>query len=239
MLPRYANGSIESGYTEDDLLPLWRASEPTGDNHPRTSTSVKTSQSSSQPTLVRKEPPKPKMERTGSLPTPTKTDMPSHSEEDEKASWYNSLRKKTPTRKSTRFDPERALPSVESEHPLKPSRNPPVASFFDYFPILIFLKPLLRLIRLSRRKSDEGTRTILGRKKQPELRDSNVPLEITLYLSGYLAWLLRNALLTPAIATGMVTNIAALQDTLTNLDRIRNTPIPFAYRAFFFLSVQG
>lgn len=234
MLPRFAHNS--PGGQVDDLLPLWRASEPIED-HPRTSTSVKTFQSS-QPTLVRKEPKLERadslpIERAGSLPTAAKPDMHSQSEDEEKSGWYNSFRKKSPARRATRFDPESALPSVTSDHPLKPARNPPEASFFDYFPIFVFLKPLFRLVRKSRK--GDGTRTLLGRKKQPELQDSNVPMEITLYLSGYLAWLLRTGLLTPAIATGMVNNISLLQDTLTNLDRIRNTPIPFAYRTFSIL----
>jgi predicted membrane chloride channel (bestrophin family) len=58
-----------------------------------------------------------------------------------------------------------------------------------------------------------------------------VPLEITLFLSTYLAWLQRNGLLSPAIATALTVNIASLQDTMANLDRIRTTPIPFAYQA--------
>ena len=67
--------------------------------------------------------------------------------------------------------------------------------------------------------------------------ESNVPMEITLFLNSYLAWLLSNGLLQPAIATGMVNNISALQDTFNNLERIRNTPLPFAYQAHLRISL--
>jgi len=67
--------------------------------------------------------------------------------------------------------------------------------------------------------------------------ESNIPLEITLYLSSYLAWLLRTGLIQPAIATGLVNNISSLQDTFNNLERIRNTPLPFAYQAHLRISL--
>lgn len=70
-----------------------------------------------------------------------------------------------------------------------------------------------------------------GRRKRPAIIESNVPLEITLFLSTYLAWLQKNGLVSPPIASGLTTNIGSLQDTMANLDRIRSTPIPFAYQA--------
>jgi putative membrane protein len=229
ILPRYANQSPAS-QRDDDMLPLWRASE-SNPSHPRTSTSIYTPQSS-QPTLTQQEN---ELEGSGSLAAPAKTEMHLHSEPDEKASWYNSFRK-GPSRRVAKFDPERVLPIVISDQPLKPARSPPGASFFDYFPIFRILKPILRLVRLSKSKDPES-RTLLGRKKHPEIQDSNVPLEITLFLSSYLAWLLRNGLLTPAIATGLTNNIGSLQDTMSNLDRIRNTPIPFAYQVHLRMSL--
>ena len=41
---------------------------------------------------------------------------------------------------------------------------------------------------------------------------------------------MRNGLLNPAIATGLTTNLTTLQDTLSNLERVCNTPLPFAYQ---------
>ncbi|KAI9058064.1 UPF0187-domain-containing protein [Trametes sanguinea] len=152
----------------------------------------------------------------------------------------------------TSFDPEMALPVVYSEHPLRPARNPPKESLYDYLPFLrvfkaffkALVRPILRPFRRHRQPEPEiplsassATRSFTGKKLRPEAIDSNVPLEITLFLSSYLQWLLKNGLLQPAIASGFTTGIAQLQDTVSNLDRIRNTPLPFAYQAHLRISL--
>jgi len=48
---------------------------------------------------------------------------------------------------------------------------------------------------------------------------------------------MRNGLLQPAIATGVTANLSTLQDTLSNLERICNTPLPFAYQAHLRMSL--
>lgn len=48
---------------------------------------------------------------------------------------------------------------------------------------------------------------------------------------------MRNGLLQPAIATGVTSNLTLLQDTLSNLERICNTPLPFAYQAHLRMSL--
>jgi predicted membrane chloride channel (bestrophin family) len=37
-------------------------------------------------------------------------------------------------------------------------------------------------------------------------------------------------LVPPAVATGMVNNLATIQDNMVNLERIMDTPVPFAYQ---------
>ena len=44
-------------------------------------------------------------------------------------------------------------------------------------------------------------------------------------------------LVQPAVASALVNNIATLQDTLSNLERIANTPLPFAYQAHLRMSL--
>lgn len=144
-----------------------------------------------------------------------------------------SLPHKGSSRRHKNFDPEQALPVVPSDQPLQPARSPPKPTFWDYFGCLRPLRPLVRLVR-GRTSKDL---TASGRVKKQTDVESNIPLEITLFLSSYLAWLLRNGLLQPAIATGLVTNISNLQDALNNLERIRNTPLPFAYQAHLRLSL--
>ncbi|RDB27526.1 hypothetical protein Hypma_003834 [Hypsizygus marmoreus] len=233
-LPRYAN--IREAHTEEDLLPLWHAANEYEDAHAhhRHSTNVRSAAD----------------ELVGHRPQRT-TSLPEHSREktvvDEKTvvadnksetSWFRSLTKSNGAGRRSRretFDPERVLPDVSSERPLKPARNPPATSLYDYIPLLRFFKWI--------------GRTIVGRAKDPlkvEARrkrknldavESNVPLEICLVLSSYTAHLMQRGLLQPALATGVTNNITMLQDTFSNLDRIRNTPLPFAYQAHLRLSL--
>ncbi|KAJ7058457.1 UPF0187-domain-containing protein [Mycena amicta] len=123
-------------------------------------------------------------------------------------------------RRTKTFDPEAALAHVPVHRPLAPARNAPKIGFFDCFSC-----------------SCGGKRQKSKLKGVRPLEDSNVPFEITIYLSSYLAYLLRNAWLLPAPAGGFFTNISILQDTLANLERIASTPLPFAYQAHLRMSL--
>jgi len=160
------------------MMPLWQASEDGTETLKQHHGFVRSSQDE-----------KPRMS-TSSAPAAT-----DHSFPEKKANWYASLtpsqKQKTMRRKS--FDPEQALPTVESHRPLKPARSPPETTVFDYFPILLifkwFWKTTKRMVTLGRSKIGDGQeeaaanhRNFLGRKRKPALGDSNVPLEIILYL---------------------------------------------------------
>ncbi|KAF7324182.1 hypothetical protein MKEN_00641000 [Mycena kentingensis (nom. inval.)] len=133
------------------------------------------------------------------------------------------------------FDPEAALADIQTHRPLLPARNPPETHFLDYFPVFRVFPWLFSTC--SRRVRATLTRKKSPKKKKGPLAESNVPLEVTIYLSGYLAHLLRNGWLQPALATGLMNNIASLQDTLSNLERIGSTPLPFAYQAHLRMSL--
>ncbi|KAF8590756.1 UPF0187-domain-containing protein [Ramaria rubella] len=148
------------------------------------------------------------------------------------------------------FDPEKALPRVNSDVPLRGARNPPKPTVYDYVPLLLIFKPIFSgpkwvYRRLFKRREDYSLdpeaisgRSLTGKKRPPPPIDSNVPLEITLFLQSYLQFLLQKpGVLQPAIASGLVTNLFSLQDTVTSLERVRNTPIPFAYQAHLRLSL--
>lgn len=130
-------------------------------------------------------------------------------------------------RKPHQYYPEAALPDITADKPLRGSRNPPETTFWDYFSMLRFLRPLIRVIQ-GKSTSDL---TAGGRVKKAMNVDSNVPLEISLFLSSYVNHVLRSGFVQPAIATSLVNNLSSLQDINTNLERIRNTPLPFAYQA--------
>jgi hypothetical protein len=92
-----------------------------------------------------------------------------------------SLRKNdrgAPTlRRAKTFDPEKALADVQSHRPLHPARNPPETSLYDYIPPL----------RLFRWMFTRFRKTIVDEPRKGKKKDqieSNVPVEITIYLSG-------------------------------------------------------
>lgn len=153
-------------------------------------------------------------------------------------SWPKMSRGRRSRRSS--FDPERALPRVESEQPLKPARNPPKTKVSDFIPLFRFFVWMRRkLLRRSRTEQETENRRKRLRKRGHGIDyvESNVPFEILLVLSNYSAYLMKYSLLQPALATGITNNITALQDTLAHLERICNTPLPFAYQAHLRMSL--
>lgn len=88
-------------------------------------------------------------------------------------------------KKNKTFDPEKALPDVSPDHVhLAPARNPPKTTFFDYFPILMPIKTIYKLIkRVFVRKveveTEDGERSAwTGKKQHRPVVESIVPLEI-------------------------------------------------------------
>ncbi|KAJ6511649.1 Bestrophin, RFP-TM, chloride channel-domain-containing protein [Mycena vulgaris] len=208
-LPRYANPG--GPVTPADMLPLWHASED--DDYPLHTAEAPTPQRSFSESGVQ--------------------DASFSSTEKGRSTLHRGQSEPAPSklRRAKTFDPEAALADVQSHRPLHPARNPPEASFLDYFPIFrIFAWIFSSCSRRLRKKAHK-------KKRKGPLAESNVPLEITIYLSAYLAHLLRNGWLMPAVATGLMNNIASLQDTMTNLDRIGSTPLPFAYQAHLRMSL--
>lgn len=201
-LPRYAYPA--AGNDARDLLPLWQASH-NGRVAP----------------LYRVE-----------TRTPSRT---TSVDDVDKRTWTSSYR----PRGLGEFDPEKVLPVVYSDHPLRPARLPPRKGFFDYFPVLRPIKRIRKLFQPRRVESYEnegfidsfGERRAYMRRKTAERMDSNVPLQIMLYIGSYNAFLLKNSLLPPPAGTFLTNSIAALQDTIYGLDRIKSTPLPFAYQA--------
>lgn len=225
-LPRYSGSST----SEADLMPLWKASEMTV--HPNTRTNTRANTRANSPVLS-------ELPQTHSEPELSQTAHGSEGRPNasRRSSMFGTLGGRSTKRKET-FDPEKVLPQVLSERPLKPARNPPKTTLYDFLPFLRIFKPIVNLVtRKNADLDDTARRSLLGHKKYIAHVESNVPLEITLFLSSYLAWLLKKGLLTPAIATALTNNIQILQDCSVNLQRIRNTPLPFAYQAHLRMSL--
>lgn len=90
------------------------------------------------------------------------------------------------TRKHKVFDPEKVLPVVDVHRPLKPARNPPYIGFTDYFPFLKIFKYIAKPFRKSPGSQDINMHEVLGgTKPKPKPCQSNVPIELSLFLLKY------------------------------------------------------
>lgn len=218
-LPRFAD---QAQREHDDLLPLWQSSEDgdfNGVDHHK--------DPANKPHTTGHAP-----ARTTSLPTPENhhTSINGDLEKQNHSSWGR--------KKSKKFNPEQVLADIPAGRPLKPARNPPETSLYDYIPLLRLFKWVFRRgAGVATSIVGEGGRTLMGKKRKPQVFDSNIPMEISLYLSTYSAWVMKSGLVQPAIATAMTNNILILQDTFNHLERIRSTPLPFAYQAHLRMSL--
>lgn len=173
------------------------------------------------------------------------------------------FKKRALTRAKT-FEPEKMLPTINTDAPLRPARNPPRTTIWEFLPFLIpfrwLAKAMSRRVRAAIADSDDD-RGISGKVKKPVKVESNVPLEITLFLSSYLNFCLKNGLLQAALATAYANQLQNLQDCecpgfhyrllecrgvdlfhfrgtgIISLERVRNTPIPFAYQVHLRLCI--
>lgn len=224
------------------MLPLWKASDMDHETHHTIRRETMTPMNSQPASRVNTKPP---VSRSNTEPTLKHSEDFTEHEKDLRAS--PPPMSPPPKRTKHKFNPEQALPVLPSEQPLRPSRNPPESSVYDYFPFLLLFKSMFHPVvkRISQRAPDvlpfahhrTSSRTITGKKIRPEAADSNVPMEINLFLTTYYAWIMRQGLLTPASATAMNGAIGMLQDAVTNLERIKNTPLPFAYQAHLRMSL--
>ncbi len=119
------------------------------------------------------------------------------------------------------------FPATTSGHPpLLPARNPPRTSIFDIWPFSTLVRTLTKRGHAVSGKKAAKERAKLQRGKEGEIVSHNVPLEITLYLSSYIAALQKRKVIDVATTNMLVNSLNGLVDSLTGLERILTTPIP-------------
>ncbi|THU99022.1 UPF0187-domain-containing protein [Dendrothele bispora CBS 962.96] len=131
----------------------------------------------------------------------------------------------SPTDEKKPDKPERVILHREDEKFLLPSRDPPKYGLFDLFPFSLLVKVLT-----SSGKELKGKKAARLRAKMRNVGVShNLPLEISLYLSSYISALqVRKTNEVPTTNT-LILALNQLVDSLTGLERILTTPIPFSY----------
>ena len=260
-LPRYATATEDNSGNEADKLPLWHLR----DEYQHLVDNVAMAASIVIPEVEPKEEGAHNKRTHGEDSTKVEGRNVVESSNSSVATNHPEERNRGPSggfqrlrRNDTLFDPEVILPQVESPFPLRPARNPPEPTMSDYMPILKFLRWSWQVLTLKKWRSDEEREQVRRHRKRKAYADiveSHVPLEICLVLSNYAScewkkikgWsvgsnsfhldLMRSNLLQPAVATGMTNTLSLFQDTVANLERICNTPLPFAYQAHLRMSL--
>jgi len=109
---------------------------------------------------------------------------------------------------------------------LLPARIPPRYHLLDLWPLSLIVHLLAK-----RGKDVKGkTAARIRAKLRSKTVTHNLPLEISFYLSSYVATLQSRKVVDPPTATALIASLNQLVDALTGLERILTTPIPFSYR---------
>jgi len=127
-------------------------------------------------------------------------------------------------REVSNFDVEKGTTYSMGEDFLLPARLPPKYHLFDFFPFSLLVKLLTR--------SGQEVKGKKAARLRARLRQSdthNLPLEISMYLSSYIAALQQRKALDPPTSSLLLGTLGQLVDALTGLERILTTPIPFSY----------
>ncbi|KZV80111.1 UPF0187-domain-containing protein, partial [Exidia glandulosa HHB12029] len=127
-----------------------------------------------------------------------------------------------PTHSNTR---ERGMSYGPGEDPpLAPSSNPPKYHLFDVFPFSLFVRYYAK-----RGKNLKGKRAARIRARLAAGASHNIPLEISFYLTSYVSALQQRKSIDVATTNLLLNSLNMLVDSLTGLERILTTPIPFSY----------
>jgi len=110
------------------------------------------------------------------------------------------------------------------ETELLPARDPPQYSYFDLFPFSLMVKFLTK-----RGRKLKGKKAATLRAKLQHHSTQNLPLEISLYISSYIAALQSRKAIDAATTSNLIAALNQLVDALTGLERILTTPIPYSY----------
>ncbi|EGO03367.1 hypothetical protein SERLA73DRAFT_101466 [Serpula lacrymans var. lacrymans S7.3] len=139
------------------------------------------------------------------------------------------------SRRTNTSDVEKGYQTIPCTHPLESARNPPKGKFRSFLSKSPFFKSA-NFCHSSPTGTSAADLTGVSPVCSPPEEHGNVPLELILHLSSYFAHLLAQGLLQPAAATMFANNICMLQDSLANLERVRTSPLPFAYQVHLRIS---
>ncbi|KAJ6480126.1 Bestrophin, RFP-TM, chloride channel-domain-containing protein [Mycena sanguinolenta] len=108
---------------------------------------------------------------------------------------------------------------------LLPASLPPKYHLFDLFPFSLLVRSLTKRGAELKGKKAARMRARMASKGSSH----NLPLEISLYLSSYIAGLQFKKQTDVPTTNSLIASLNLLVDALTGLERILTTPIPFSY----------
>ncbi|PPQ90166.1 hypothetical protein CVT25_012477 [Psilocybe cyanescens] len=153
-----------------------------------------------------------------SLPAPVSIGAPG-----KRSSYYNGVT--SPVSANLQKEKERMILTRQDENYLMPAHMPPKYSVFDLFPFSLLVKCLTENGKDV--KGKKGAR--IRAKLRNEAVSHNLPLELSLYLSSYIASLQNRKICDVPTTNTLLLSLNQLVDSLTGLERILTTPIPFSY----------
>ncbi|KAJ7620988.1 hypothetical protein FB45DRAFT_928058 [Roridomyces roridus] len=127
-------------------------------------------------------------------------------------------------------DPQKVILTRSDEAYLLPASMPPKYHLFDLFPFSLLVRSLAKRGREVKGKRAARLRAkMLMEKSGQGSGTHNLPLEITLYLSSYIAALQQRKQTDVPTTNTLLASLNQLVDALTGLERILTTPIPFSW----------
>ncbi|KAF5309038.1 hypothetical protein D9619_013551 [Psilocybe cf. subviscida] len=126
---------------------------------------------------------------------------------------------------SHKKDKSRVILPREEEQYLFPAHMPPKYGFFDIFPFSLLVDWLTEQGREVPGKKGARIRA----KLRNQAKSHNIPLEMSLYISSYIASLQNRKICDVPTTNTLLAALNQLVDSLTGLERILTTPIPFSY----------
>ncbi|KAG9093797.1 hypothetical protein FS749_013722, partial [Ceratobasidium sp. UAMH 11750] len=106
---------------------------------------------------------------------------------------------------------------------LAPSSDPPRWGVFDVWPLSLLVKIL------TKRGQNVGGKKAARERAKHTVISHNIPLEITLYMSSYISSLQQRKHVDVPTTNTLLLGLNQLVDSLSGLERILTTPIPFSY----------
>ncbi|KDR70193.1 hypothetical protein GALMADRAFT_255052 [Galerina marginata CBS 339.88] len=154
------------------------------------------------------------------LPAPVSVGSPG-----KRSSFFSGLTSPITSPRRMSLDKDRMILPRHDESYLMPANMPPKYSLFDLFPFSLLVKFLTK--RGKDVKGKKGAR--IRAKLRNEAVSHNLPLELSLYLSSYIASLQSRKVCDVPTINNLLGSLNQLVDSLTGLERILTTPIPFSY----------